>query len=81
MKRIIKFDIKSFMKEAYGRTGIVFGLMVVYTVLYFQLPIMTTWQHILGFVVTGCVSVGLFFIISMKSNERRMILNFVKAKL
>lgn len=81
MKRIIKFDIKSFMKEAYGRTGIVFGLMVVYTVLYFQLPIITIWQHILGFVVTGCVSLGLFFIISMKSNERRMILNFVKTKL
>ena len=58
MKKIINFDIKCFMKEAYVRTGIVFVLMVVYVVVYLQIPIITIWQHILGLIVTGFISIG-----------------------
>lgn len=81
MKKIINFDIKCFMKEAYVRTGIVFVLMVVYVVVYLQIPIITIWQHILGLIVTGFISIGLFLAISIKKNERNMLLNFVKTRL
>lgn len=81
MKKIIHYDIKAFMKEAYVRTGIVFGLMILYCIVYLQISINTLWQHILGFIITGCISVIFFLTISMKRNERQMVLNFLRRKI
>lgn len=81
MKKIIHYDIKAFMKEAYVRTGIVFGLMILYCIVYLQIPIITVWQHIIGLIITGCISIVLFLTISIKRNERLMVLNFIRRKI
>lgn len=81
VKKIIHYDIKAFMKEAYVRTGIVFALMVLYSLVYLQISIVTSFQHILGFIVTGCISLVFFLTISIKRNERQMVLYYVRRKL
>lgn len=81
MKKIIHYDIKAYMKEAYVRTGIVFALMVLYCIVYFQIPINTIWQHIFGFVITGLISIMFFLTISVKRNERQIVLNFIRRKI
>ncbi|WP_028910705.1 lipopolysaccharide biosynthesis protein [Prevotella sp. AGR2160] len=81
LKKLLHYDVKSFMKEAYVRTGIVLGLMIVYIIIYLQLPIISTWGHILGFLVTGCISLIFFLMISIKKNERQIVLNLVRSKI
>lgn len=81
VRKIIHYDVRGYMKEAYVCNGIIFGLSAVYIVIYSQIPIVTALQHIIGFCITGLVSLFMFYRIALKHNERKLIVDFVAKKL
>ena len=81
VKKLLHLDIKNFMKEAWIRPGIVFVISVILICIYSQIPITSTMQHLLGLCIMGIISCILFYTISIKPNERKIVVNYISSKL
>ena len=77
MKIIYNYDILTFMKRAYVRPLFVLVAMIAYMIVYSHFPIQTTWQHIIGMVMSTVVSTLLVFFLGLLTNERQKSLSFV----
>ena len=77
MKVIYRFDIKSFMKDAYVRPMMILVLMTVYVLAYWQVMVGTTAQHLLGFVMTGGIGAAMVFFLGLRRSERDKCLVYV----
>lgn len=76
LKRILHYDVKAFMKEAYARPAIVFCLMVLYIMLYSRVTITTIPGHLAGLFVSCFVSLCFFIFIGLKREEVGRLIQF-----
>ena len=81
LKVIIHYDVISFMKEAYVRTGIVFVIMVLYAIIYSNLHINHALGHLLGILITAVFSLLLIYNLILRRNERTLLLRFVRNRI
>lgn len=81
MKVIYDFDVKSFMRAAYIKPMTIALLMIAYVLIYNQLLVETTAQHVIGFVITAIVGTVLILSLGLYSGERKKCINYVMHQL
>jgi hypothetical protein len=77
VKVIYDFDVKSFMRAAYIKPMTIALLMIGYVLIYNQLLVETTAQHVIGFVITAIVGTVLILSLGLYSGERKKCINYV----
>jgi len=81
LKRILSYDIATFVKEAYTRPFLILILMILFAVGYEQLDIQTIPMKIVGIIVSTLFSATLVYFIGLKRSEKQKALQIIKDKM
>lgn len=77
MKRILKYDVMEFIKHAYLPPLKVFGIMLVYCILYKMLPINGFFVHLAGFVFTFVVTALVEYSVALTKDEKNKVTDLI----
>lgn len=80
LHRLYSFDVKGFIKQAFMRPVLVFGIMIVYSWMYYKLTLDSHFYHILGIVITIIIASALVFFGGLTVNERSKIADIVVSR-
>lgn len=75
LRRLIGFDVKRFLKEAYSAPLYIFVIMIIYQFVYNHYMLSDYISNVGGICLTLMLSILLVWFIGLNVNERRMIWN------
>lgn len=78
MRIVYSYDIIPFIKEGYTKPFLIILLMIGYVLVYNLLPLQTTIDHIVGFVVSSVISLFLVFFFGLCQEERHKGIKYIK---
>lgn len=81
MRRIMNYDIRSFLKEAYTRPLMLLIAMVMYAVVYQSLTLNSFSAHLIGGLVSCVMSAMLTYWIGLRQHERVKMRNSVASRI
>lgn len=80
MKRILKYDVMGFIKHAYLPPIKVFGIMLVYCILYKMLPINGFLIHLAGFALTLLVTALVEYYVALTKDEKGKVTDLIVSR-
>lgn len=81
MRYILKYDVKDFIKHAYIPPFKVFGLMLIYSLLYKMIPMNGFLPHLIGFILTFIVTAVVEYYVALTKDERHRITNLLLSRI
>lgn len=81
MRYILKYDVKDFIKHAYFPPFKVFGIMLVYSLLYKMVPMNGFLPHLIGFILTFIVTALLEYYVALNKDEKIKIIDLVASRI
>lgn len=77
MKVIYDYDIITFMRQAYVKPLIIVVLMILYAMVYSQIPLHSAAHHCVGLLVTALVATLLIYFMGLLVKERQKAISYI----